>query len=558
MGFGAALVIKTATFAYRTGSLGAYDWSVGTNWTTNKAPATGAHLQINAGAHGAVSLDNIAALRIASLVIGEGAVAGIAGGDALAVTGAITGTGTIDLLGNASTLAVGGTLSAAVAFAAGGIGETLVLTQAKGGSTGAAISGFAHGDRIDLRQFKSVSSAVLKGTTLTVKGVLAATGTTATYKFTHLTTAGNVRGFTFASDGAGGTFLDAACFAAGTRIRTERGEIPVEDLRVGDRAIVRHPAGTERLEIRWIGRLRIDLARHPRPEAAAPIRFRRNAVAPGLPRRDLWLSPEHCVFLDGRLIAARSLVNGMTITQERGRRAVEYFHIETQPHAIVLAEGLAVETYLDTGNRAVFDNAGPALLHPEFQVNAALRCWETDACAPLAATPEAIAPAWHALAARAEALGFSPPVPRTTAEAAPMLRVAGVELAPLAQDADRVVFLLPHGASEVVLASRWSCPTDLTPWCNDHRRLGLAIREVRVTDAAGERTIPIDHPGLTAGWHPVERDAASAWRWSDGAGRIRIDAEGPAVVTILRGGATTYCLAPGAPEDLPATLARAA
>ena len=554
MGLGVGSVIKTATFVYRTGSAGTYDWSVGTNWTKNKAPATGMHLRINAGPSGAVAFDNIATLSIASLVMGNGAVVDIAAGDALTVTGGITGTGTIDLLGNASTIAVGGALSASIAFTAGATGETLVLTKAKGGTTAAAISGFAHDDRIDLRQFQSVTSAEIRGTTLTVKGVLAGTGKTATHKFTNLHAAPDVRGFTFASDGAGGTILDAACFAAGTRIRTERGEIPVEDLRAGDRAITRHPAGTGRLPIRWIGHLRIDLTRHPRPEAAAPIRFRRDAIAPGVPRRDLWLSPEHCVFLDGRLIAARSLINGMTITQERDRRAVEYFHIETQPHAIVLAEGLEVETYLDTGNRAVFDNAGPALLHPEFQLNAALRCWETDACAPLAASAEAIAPAWHALAARAEALGYSPPVPRTTTEAAPVLRVGGAVLAPVAQDADRVVFLLPRGAGEVVLASRWSCPTDLKPWCNDHRRLGLAIREIHVADAAGERVIPADHPGLAPGWHPVERDAASAWRWTDGAGRIPIDAAGPAVVTVVLGGATTYCLAPDAPD----ALARAA
>ncbi len=551
---GVDILATTATFAYRTGTAGNYDWSVGTNWNTAKAPASGAHLRIDGGATGAVARDNISQLTLASLLIGAGAVDAVDAGDALTVTGALSGGGKIDLTGNASTLAVGGALSDAVAFTAGGTGETLVLTNATGGRTTAAITGLAHGDRIDLRRFKSVSSAVLSGTTLTVKGTLAGSGKSVTHKFTDLHTAPGVVGFTTGTDGTGGTVLNAACFAAGTRIRTDQGDVAVEALRAGNLVLVRQPGGMGLLPIRWIGHMRIDLARHRHPEAVAPIRFRRDAIAPGIPRRDLWLSPEHCVFLDDRLIPARSLVNGMTIIQERNRPAIEYFHIETDPHAIVLADGLTVETYLDTGNRAIFDNAGPALLHPAFQVNAALRCWEADACAPLAATAEAIAPIWHALAARAEALGFHRPMPYTSDDPIPVLRVGGATLAPTARDANRVVFLLPLGADTAVLVSRWTIPADLAPWCSDHRRLGLAIREIHVADATGERAIPLDHPGLTFGWHPRECDDTRAWRWTDGAARIPLAASTPAVVTIVLGGATAYCLG----QDTPMVLTRAA
>jgi collagen type I/II/III/V/XI/XXIV/XXVII alpha len=39
--------------------------------------------------------------------------------------------------------------------------------------------------------------------------------------------------------------------------------------------------------------------------------------------------------------------------------AVTYFHVELPRHDVLLAEGLAAESYLDTGNRSVFANADP-------------------------------------------------------------------------------------------------------------------------------------------------------------------------------------------------------
>jgi hypothetical protein len=37
---------------------------------------------------------------------------------------------------------------------------------------------------------------------------------------------------------------------------------------------------------------------------------------------------------------------------------VTYFHVELPRHDVVLAEGAAAESYLDTGNRSAFANAG--------------------------------------------------------------------------------------------------------------------------------------------------------------------------------------------------------
>ncbi len=147
----------------------------------------------------------------------------------------------------------------------------------------------------------------------------------------------------------------APCFARGTRIRTDRGEIAVERLRVGD--VVPTPRNGGSRRIKWIGRRHIDCAGHSRPHDVLPVRVSAEAFAPGMPGRDLLLSPDHAVFTGGALIPIRYLINGATIAQQEVE-AVSYWHIELESHDILLAEGLPCESYLDTGNRGTL-SSGP-------------------------------------------------------------------------------------------------------------------------------------------------------------------------------------------------------
>lgn len=152
-----------------------------------------------------------------------------------------------------------------------------------------------------------------------------------------------------------------ACFAEGTRITTTAGEIPVERLAVGDR--LRTVSGACR-PIRWIGQRTVDCTAHAAPEAVRPVRIQAGAFGAGLPARDLDLSPDHALFAEGVLVPVKHLVNGGTIRQRRVRR-VTYYHVELDSHDVILAEGLPVESYLDTGDRAAFANGGDVIaLHP--------------------------------------------------------------------------------------------------------------------------------------------------------------------------------------------------
>jgi autotransporter passenger strand-loop-strand repeat protein len=177
----------------------------------------------------------------------------------------------------------------------------------------------------------------------------------------------------------------APCFAAGTRIMTLSGEVAVDALRVGDEVI------TVQGEIRsivWVGHRWVDCMRHPSPDEVWPVRVRAHSFGEGLPQRDLFLSPDHAVFVEGVLIPVKYLVNGITVAQTR-RANVTYYHIELARHDIVLAELLPVESYLETGSRAAFANGGTiAHLHPRF--GGAVPHWEAFGYAPLVVTGPAV------------------------------------------------------------------------------------------------------------------------------------------------------------------------
>jgi hypothetical protein len=188
---------------------------------------------------------------------------------------------------------------------------------------------------------------------------------------------------------------------------------------------------------------------HSDPELAAPIRIRAGAVAPGLPRRDLVLSPDHCVLFDGHLLRAFRLINGVSVVQDRPAR-VTYVHVELERHALLLAEGVAAESYLDEGQHGFFDGA-TALPRP-------LADRFVPACAPFA-PDDAFAECVWQRAARAQA-----PAPRP--RSAPVLRLlAGTRpLRRVAVQGNRHLYALPPGITDLRFVSPALRLTHSRPW----------------------------------------------------------------------------------------------
>ncbi|HET9018516.1 MAG TPA: Hint domain-containing protein [Acetobacteraceae bacterium] len=433
-------------------------------------------------------------LQAASISTGTGPV----------ITGALSGTGTAHV-GAGYTLEVGNAAGFAGTMQIDA-GATLRI-DAGGAPTGAINMS---GGTIDLRglTYGTGQPVSYSGSTLVVGGDTLNVGTGL-----------SAARFTASADASGGTMIvEAPCYAAGTHIATPQGEVAVEMLRPGDK--VRTAEGRI-APVRWVGQTTKMLHQAPH---AAPIRIAPGAFGPGLPRRELLVSPDHALAVDGLLIPAHKLVNGATIRQDDELPAVTYVHVELDRHDLLLAEGLPAESYLDTGNRGQFaDGTIPRLEDPE---EAALRIFAEHGCAPLVLRGPLVEAVQARLRARAETLGWA-----LVPDAALVIEcdVAGMTVAPDGPDAMQVV--VPPGTRTVRLASRSFIPAQLDPAVADGRRLGMAIA-VELDDRW------LIESAFGTGWYAAEPGVS--WRWTNGEATLRLPGYGRhAVLTLhmMRAGA---------------------
>ena len=137
------------------------------------------------------------------------------------------------------------------------------------------------------------------------------------------------------------------CFADQTLIKTAKGPVAARDLRRGDLVeTLDHGAQP----IRWINTRKV-AARG----ATAPIRFRKGALGPDIPTRDLLVSPQHRILVRSRivermlgvpetLVPAKKLLALPGVSVVRDMQQVVYVHILCDRHEIVFAEGAPAET----------------------------------------------------------------------------------------------------------------------------------------------------------------------------------------------------------------------
>jgi Hint domain len=136
-----------------------------------------------------------------------------------------------------------------------------------------------------------------------------------------------------------------SCFLPGTRIKTSDGEINIEELRIGDNVLT---ASGETKPIKFIGRRKLSRERiGPWKKGEGPVKISRFAIDGKAPNSDLYISPEHAIYIDGILIPASNLVNGVTIVADAKQEilSLTLFHIELDTHEAIVAEGLAVESF---------------------------------------------------------------------------------------------------------------------------------------------------------------------------------------------------------------------
>lgn len=338
-------------------------------------------------------------------------------------------------------------------------------------------------------------------------------------------------------NGGGGTTLsntgtmtssNVACYAAGTRILTPAGQVAIECLAPGDQVICARSGAVQ--TVTWTGRRHIDLARHANPRQVAPIRILAGAFADGLPERDLLLSPDHALYLEGHLIEAKTLVNGITIIQEPAIGTVTYHHIELAQHGIVLAEGVAAETYLESGNRAMFEGDSIAL-HPDFSPVS-----RDGACAKLLTGGSLLREIRQNLLDRASALGFT-----TTDEVDLTVCVGNARIQPAeGSTPEELLFILPANTRHIKLESSAGAPADVSADPSDRRTLGVAITGLALINGGSRMQLPLNtaHEGMYA--------SEAGHCWTDGAAQIRLPAYGGRAVleVSIKGQASRWRRAP--------------
>jgi autotransporter passenger strand-loop-strand repeat protein len=342
---------------------------------------------------------------------------------------------------------------------------------------------------------------------------------------------------------SGGNTYFEACFGRGTKLATPTGETAVEDLSVGDTLVTLDGPKP----IKWIGYRSVHLSPSDfeslrtagRRSAGGetrqasdlaeqmPIRVLRGAVAENVPHRDLLISPEHALYLDGVMVPVRHLVNGTTISHVTDLQSFQYFHIEMERHSVLFAEGVTTESWLDTGNRDAFENAEAVVVpHPAFATKAADHAWANDACAELVTSGEKLVAIRRTLIDRALAMGAmtNDPQVRVLAD--------GAELAPVSCEDGRYVFEVPSAPTGLTILSRSARGCEIAGDPADRRRLGVALFGITLRSGAKTRRIGLDNPALVEGFSYCEGSAEMPYRWTDGRAVI------PA--TLLRGFAANF------------------
>lgn len=584
-----------ATFTWNTGSTGT--WSTSTNWVGNSAPpptdtsdtalflgaASPYTVNINSGVTesigtlqfqvattlgasptidvtGTLTAGSVRYLGVsggaipAAITIESGGLFDVTGvgASAFVVTSGISESISID---SGGTLELGANINNSVntnkyltfsfnnnlSGRSAGVVEYDTLSYQSGGAyvLNKGFANVAWGDGVIFKGYDFSSDTVsYSGTTLDISN-----GSSTVLQFTNFQSSLSSGDFKIVYNAAGNySELSAVCFARGTLIRTPEGEIAVERLRTGDTVLVQQNGSLMPQPVVWRGHRRIDLIAHPKPAHVAPIRIRAGAFGEGLPVRDLILSPDHALLIDGKLIAARQLVNGASITQEEGWTAVDYYHVELDRHAILLAEGLPAESYLDTGNRGFFANSGaPLILHPDLTEDRSALSREAGACAPFVTDEATVRPVWQRMADRAAALGLQAPATARTSDPALRLIAKGRSIAPVFAEAGLYIFSLPLGATGARIASRAAEPAALRPWLDDRRALGVAVKRIVLRTAEDVMEVPVDSPDLHDGWWDVERAGATAFRWTAGSALLPFPAfSGHAMLELHLHGTAEY------------------
>ena len=405
-------------------------------------------------------------------------------------TGTIVNIGTFVDFGRVAldagaTWSVGGSITTGETVGFGGTHTSLILTTPSA-FAGGTITGFVATDTIVLSGITDVTGVSPGAGNTVIVHESGSPGVTLQFATPTIL---NYAAVTGATD-----LFVAPCFLPGTHILTDCGEVLVEKLRVGD-TIVTLAGHTRRLC--WIGQGRA-LATRGRRSAATPVIVRKGALADNVPHLDLHITKGHSLYLDGVLIPVEFLVNHRSILWDDRAQEVTVFHLELDTHDVLIANGVAAESYRDDGNRWLFQNANDGWDQPP-----------KAPCAPVLTGGARVDAIWRRILDRA---GPRPGQPLTDDPDLHLL-VDGVRVDATEQEGPVRVFRLTGRPQKVCIASREVIPAELG-LARDARSLGVALRRIVVRKGTKFVVLKASDATLADGFHPYE--PADDLRWTDG------------------------------------------
>ncbi|MEE8663027.1 MAG: Hint domain-containing protein [Acetobacter sp.] len=428
-----------------------------------------------------------------------------------------------------STLTLSGNYNSGSSVTMGtGTGNTLLLSSSAS-QPNLTIIGVATGDLVGVSG-ETVSSATYTNNNGTGSITLTTSSGTVTYS-----------GVTFASDVPTGTNTATLkngealiCFLAGSLIRTPNGDIAVENIRIGDEVIAFDWINNAEItrKVVWVGEKKISV--NPNlfdDEAGYPVRVLKDAISDGVPYKDMLITPEHCLFFEDKFVPVRMLVNGRSIFYDKTITSYKYYHIETEQHSVIWADGMLSESYLDTGNRVSFKQHGKVA----FIGTSSTQSWLSDAGATLSVSREKVEPLFRQIEMRATQSGVASMTMASvlTTESDLHLVTDKGQIIRKARDINgHAVFMIPSGVNSVNFVSRTSRPSDtIGPFVDDRRHLGVLVGEIILFDSKETYRINVHLTDATlTGWDVQE---SANCRWTNGNAILPLRERQPGSVGML-------------------------
>lgn len=220
------------------------------------------------------------------------------------------------------------------------------------------------------------------------------------------------------------------------------------------------------------------------------------------------------------------LVNGLNVTYDKSKVDYTVYHVETDGHSIVYAEGALSESYLDTGNRSNFSQIGNLVTFGTRGVCS----WEKDAAACLEVSQSKVEPIYNRIANRAGVDTVSPTLVMDCDVC--LVTDNGAVYQPIRQNDNQYVFHLCEKFDWLNLVSNSSRPCDVIgPFLDDRRELGISVGNIHLYQ--GDQVVVFDEhlrEENLAGWHAAESDKH---RWTTGSAMLDLKSSHSSDISVI-------------------------